>query len=391
MAPIAVGDVIPDGTLAFLDNDNKPQFESRKSLKEVLGVRSTHKIEHTNQVGHFQKVLTAIGNFCICSIAIGVMAEIIVMYPIQYQKYRDGINNLLVLLIGGIPIAMPTVLSVTMAIRSHRLSQQGALMKRMTAIEEMAGMNVLCSDKTGTLTLNKLSVDKNLIEVFTKGVNKDHVILLAARASRIENQDAVDAAIVGMLADSKEVRAGIRKQSANNQVKKEEKEEEDSLVLAMEMLGLNVVPLAVNSAVELCVFDTIAKSGEGAMLSTKQIASQIRSNNPEAPHMLDHLLRLLASHSLLRCSVSQQDHSHRLYSLSPRSKYFVTDADDGNSLGPTLALLLDNVFYQSWKEVKGAIMEGGIPFNRVYGMHAFEYPGKDQRFNEVFNKAMTND
>ncbi|XP_025678522.1 anthranilate N-methyltransferase [Arachis hypogaea] len=121
------------------------------------------------------------------------------------------------------------------------------------------------------------------------------------------------------------------------------------------------------------------------MLSTKQIASQIRSNNPEAPHMLDHLLRLLASHSLLRCSVSQQDHSHRLYSLSPRSKYFVTDADDGNSLGPTLALLLDNVFYQSWKEVKGAIMEGGIPFNRVYGMHAFEYP--DERLNDIVGSA----
>ncbi|KAL4344147.1 hypothetical protein AHAS_Ahas11G0149300 [Arachis hypogaea] len=66
-------------------------------------------------------------------------------------------------------------------------------------------------DKTGTLTLNKLSVDKNLIEVFTKGVNKDHVILLAARASKTENQDAIDAAIVGMLADPKEARAGIRK------------------------------------------------------------------------------------------------------------------------------------------------------------------------------------
>ena len=46
------------------------------------------------------------------------------MYPIQHRAYRDGINNLLVLLIGGIPIAMPTVLSVTMAIGSHRLSQQ---------------------------------------------------------------------------------------------------------------------------------------------------------------------------------------------------------------------------------------------------------------------------
>nr|GMC96675.1 plasma membrane ATPase 4 [Ipomoea batatas] len=74
----------------------------------------------------------------------------------------------------------------------------------------MAGMDVLCSDKTGTLTLNKLSVDKNLIEVFAKGVDKDHVLLLAARASRTENQDAIDAAMVGMLADPKEARAGIR-------------------------------------------------------------------------------------------------------------------------------------------------------------------------------------
>lgn len=172
--------------------------------------KAAHLVDSTNQVGHFQKVLTAIGNFCICSIAIGMLIEIIVMYPIQHRKYRDGIDNLLVLLIGGIPIAMPTVLSVTMAIGSHRLSQQGAITKRMTAIEEMAGMDVLCSDKTGTLTLNKLTVDKNLIEVFAKGVEKDYVILLAARASRTENQDAIDAAIVGMLADPKEARAGIR-------------------------------------------------------------------------------------------------------------------------------------------------------------------------------------
>ncbi|KAI4377225.1 hypothetical protein MLD38_014890 [Melastoma candidum] len=171
--------------------------------------KAAHLVDSTNQVGHFQKVLTAIGNFCICSIAVGMVIEIIVMYPIQRRKYRDGINNLLVLLIGGIPIAMPTVLSVTMAIGSHRLSQQGAITKRMTAIEEMAGMDVLCSDKTGTLTLNKLSVDVNLVEVFAKGVDKPHVLLLAARASRVENQDAIDAAIVGMLADPKEARAGI--------------------------------------------------------------------------------------------------------------------------------------------------------------------------------------
>ncbi|ONM12761.1 H(+)-ATPase 5 [Zea mays] len=172
--------------------------------------KAAHLVDSTNQVGHFQQVLTAIGNFCICSIGVGILVEIIVMFPIQHRKYRSGIENLLVLLIGGIPIAMPTVLSVTMAIGSHKLSQQGAITKRMTAIEEMAGMDVLCSDKTGTLTLNKLSVDKNLVEVFCKGVDKDHVLLLAARASRTENQDAIDAAMVGMLADPKEARAGIR-------------------------------------------------------------------------------------------------------------------------------------------------------------------------------------
>ncbi|PKA58690.1 ATPase 6, plasma membrane-type [Apostasia shenzhenica] len=166
--------------------------------------KSAHLVDSTNQIGHFQKVLTAIGKFCISSIAVGMFVEIIVMYPIQHREYRQGIDNLLVLLIGGIPIAMPTVLSVTMAIGSHRLSQQGAITKRMTAIEEMAGMDVLCSDKTGTLTLNRLSVDKNLVEVFGKDVDNDHVILLAARASRIDNQDAIDAAMVNMLADPKE-------------------------------------------------------------------------------------------------------------------------------------------------------------------------------------------
>ncbi|XP_010431653.1 PREDICTED: ATPase 9, plasma membrane-type-like [Camelina sativa] len=171
--------------------------------------KAAHLVDSTNQEGHFQKVLTAIGNFCICSIGIGMIIEIVVMYPIQHRAYRDGIDNLLVLLIGGIPIAMPTVLSVTMAIGSHRLSQQGAITKRMTAIEEMAGMDVLCSDKTGTLTLNKLTVDKSMVEVFVKDLDKDQLLVNAARASRVENQDAIDACIVGMLGDPREAREGI--------------------------------------------------------------------------------------------------------------------------------------------------------------------------------------
>ncbi|RHN39626.1 putative O-methyltransferase COMT-type, S-adenosyl-L-methionine-dependent methyltransferase [Medicago truncatula] len=109
--------------------------------------------------------------------------------------------------------------------------------------------------------------------------------------------------------------------------------------------------------------------------------------------MLDRLLRLLSSNSMLYCSLSEDQQGHispqRLYSLAPASKYFVMDAG-GVSFEPTLNLTLDKVFLGSWTEMKGAIMEGGIPFNRVYGMHAFEYPIVDPRFNDVFNNAMAN-
>ncbi|XP_074299048.1 plasma membrane ATPase 4-like [Silene latifolia] len=63
--------------------------------------KAAHLVDSTNQVGHFHKVLTAIGNFCIVSIAVGIVIELVFMYPIQHRRYRDGIDNLLVLLIGG--------------------------------------------------------------------------------------------------------------------------------------------------------------------------------------------------------------------------------------------------------------------------------------------------
>ncbi|XP_019171962.1 PREDICTED: plasma membrane ATPase 2-like isoform X2 [Ipomoea nil] len=107
------------------------------------------------------------------------------------RGYRTGIDNLLVLLIGGIPISMPTVLSVTMAIGSHRLSQQVSRFKTVilafdhncVSSRRWPGWMCCVGDKTGTLTLNKLSVDKNLIEFFPKNIDKDTVVLYAAMAS----------------------------------------------------------------------------------------------------------------------------------------------------------------------------------------------------------------
>ncbi|KAJ1390627.1 Winged helix-like DNA-binding domain superfamily [Sesbania bispinosa] len=188
------------------------------------------------------------------------------------------------------------------------------------------------------------------------------------------------------MANSLENNKGEAKQGGNVQ-------EDDGIIFAMSMMSSIVFPQAVRSAVELGIFDILAKAGEGVNLSSKDIAIQIASKNPEAPIMLDRLLRLLASHSMLYCSLTEDHQGHeppqRLYRLAPASKYFVTDVD-GVSFGHTLNLLLDKVFLESWTELKGAILEGGIPFNRVHGMNAFEYPSVDPRFNDVFNKAMLN-
>jgi H+-transporting ATPase len=165
--------------------------------------------EAGDDVGHLQTILAKIGNFCLCSIGIFVVLEILVMYPKFKYAYRRGIDNILVLLIGGIPIAMPTVLSVTLAIGAKQLAEHMAIVTRITAIEEMAAVTILCSDKTGTLTLNKLIVDKPTIKEYSDDFNGDDIIRLSAYASRTENQDAIDFCIVNSLPDPKLARDGI--------------------------------------------------------------------------------------------------------------------------------------------------------------------------------------
>ncbi|KAH9924051.1 plasma-membrane proton-e [Fomitopsis serialis] len=159
--------------------------------------------------GHLQKILAQIGSFCLISIGIFVIAEIFCLYAGFRYNYRRGLNDILVLLIGGIPIAMPTVLSVTLAVGAQQLAKYKAIVTRITAIEELAAVTILCSDKTGTLTTNKLTIDRETIRTYGPFSAED-VILLAAYASRTENQDAIDSCVVGALTDTTRARSGIK-------------------------------------------------------------------------------------------------------------------------------------------------------------------------------------
>ncbi|KAH9725351.1 Flavone 3'-O-methyltransferase 1 [Citrus sinensis] len=148
--------------------------------------------------------------------------------------------------------------------------------------------------------------------------------------------------------------------------------------------------MTMQAAIELGVFKIIAKAGPGAKLSASEIAAQLpATKNKDAPMMLDRILRLLDSHGVVECSLDDIDGSQRLYGQSNVSRYFVPN-EDGVSLGPLMALIQDKVFLDSWSQLKEAIIEGGVPFDRVHGTHAFEHPRLDTRFNEVFNTAMYN-
>ncbi|KAF3972508.1 hypothetical protein CMV_004009 [Castanea mollissima] len=170
--------------------------------------------------------------------------------------------------------------------------------------------------------------------------------------------------------------------------------EEDSLSHhAMQLATASVLPMALKAAIELGVLEILDRAGPGALLSTSQIASQLPTHsNQEKSLLLDCMLNLLASYSVLTCSIATHQHDDqvsRLYGLAPVSKYFIKNQDGiGGSLAPLLDMFQDKEEMNTWYHLKDAILEGGIPFYRAYGMNAAEYIGKDDKFHEIFKGSI---
>ena len=154
-------------------------------------VRSTHKRSH------FQEAVLRIGRFLIL-IAVGLVAVIVATSVARGDGVATTLQFALVLTIAGIPVAMPTVLSVTMAVGSKILARNGAVVSRLAAVEELAGIDVLCSDKTGTLTKNQLEVGEPML---LDGVPRARLLRAAAWASRKENDDPIDRAVLAAAED----------------------------------------------------------------------------------------------------------------------------------------------------------------------------------------------
>jgi H+-transporting ATPase len=149
-------------------------------------------VEQAQTVSHFQKAVLRIGNYLIV-LALSLVALIIGFALYRGDPILTTLEFALVLTVAAIPVAMPTVLSVTMAVGARLLAKRQAVVSRLVAIEELAGVDVLCADKTGTLTQDKLTLgDPFCVE----GVTAAQVILDAALASRADNDDTIDLAVL---------------------------------------------------------------------------------------------------------------------------------------------------------------------------------------------------
>ncbi len=156
-------------------------------------------VEQAKTVSHFQKAVLTIGDYLIY-VSLALVAVLVLVELHRSVPWLDLVQFALILTVASIPVAMPAVLSMSMAVGAVALSKKKAIVTRLESIEEMASMDVLCSDKTGTLTQNKLTLGS--VEVFDTATEQD-VLLAAALASREEDRDAIDEAIIEGLTDKK--------------------------------------------------------------------------------------------------------------------------------------------------------------------------------------------
>ncbi|TPX57101.1 H+-exporting ATPase [Powellomyces hirtus] len=195
----------------------------KTALDTYIG-RAANLISVTKDIGHFQKIINKIGNFLIIITVVSsinlrfirnylnhkhlkVLVVIILFVNLfsKHQGFLHALRSVLVLTVAAIPIGLPTVLSVTMAVGAKELAKEKVIVKRLTAIEEFASVRVLCSDKTGTLTMNRLSFDRPYLayegarpenpQGDGTAYTEQELLMTAYLASEVGTQDAIEVAV----------------------------------------------------------------------------------------------------------------------------------------------------------------------------------------------------
>ncbi|KAF9351363.1 hypothetical protein BGX26_010625 [Mortierella sp. AD094] len=169
---------------------------TKTGSKTYIGM-AAHLIATTQDEGHFQKIINRIGNFLIIFTLILVVLIIVFQFitfrndPVRGQVLKI-LGPVLILAVAAIPVGLPTVMAVTMAVGARSLAAKQVIVKRLAAVEEMSSLSVLCSDKTGTLTLNELTFDEPYL---CEGYSSNDLLLYSYLASEFGANDPIELAV----------------------------------------------------------------------------------------------------------------------------------------------------------------------------------------------------
>jgi H+-transporting ATPase len=200
-----VGDVAYSGSIA---KQGDMQGVVTAIGNDTFFGRTAKLVASAGAKSHSQKAVVQIGDFLIllaaalAVILVGVQTYRTMVVPGHWSWDEAGqiAQFVLVLLVASVPVALPAVMSVTLALGALALSKQKAIVSRLSAIDELAGVDILCSDKTGTLTQNKLTLSTPIPFGGTKAAD---IVLGAALATKAGSEDAIDEAVLKALPDSR--------------------------------------------------------------------------------------------------------------------------------------------------------------------------------------------
>jgi len=183
-------------TAVVIATGNNTFFGRTAGLVASAGGGASHSQQATTQIGDFLIITSVI--LCIILVGFEFYHDVVVATAWQWVDLADIARMVLVLLIASIPVAMPSVMTVTNSLGAQTLARKKAIVSRLEAIEELAGVDILCSDKTGTLTKNILTLGD---PVLFDATSADELILAGALASEKGSEDAIDKAVTAGLND----------------------------------------------------------------------------------------------------------------------------------------------------------------------------------------------
>ncbi|KAF9359215.1 hypothetical protein BGX34_008498 [Mortierella sp. NVP85] len=169
---------------------------TKTGSKTYIG-RAAQLIAKTRDEGHFQKIIGRIGNFLILFTLVLVILIIVFQFiTFRNDPVRSDVLKILgpvfILAVAAIPVGLPTVCAVTMAVGARGLAYKQVIVKRLAAVEEMSALSILCSDKTGTLTRNELTFDEPYL---CDGFSEDDLLLYSYLASEFGANDPIEMAV----------------------------------------------------------------------------------------------------------------------------------------------------------------------------------------------------